>query len=292
MSENMAHTSDQINQAVNFILKLRPSYATILEFYGKIFSAQEDMKPHLNINPVIISKDLIQIKARDKFPLISISEFGIDQQASKELFKRICSISADSNDYLADSARKLIRLLDFDQIDFEALVSSLLNNDDSFFEKNSTQFDLDKKVLAFITYNSIKPCLSACADQLASYLDKNVEWGKGYCPICGSAPGISMFQGQGERFLYCSFCWHKWTAKRIYCPFCDNRDTESLQYLFSEDEKEYRVDICDKCNKYIKTVDTRATERLIYPPLEQVATLHLDIKAKEIGLLSGVELFL
>ena len=100
---------------------------------------------------------------------------------------------------------------------------------------------------------------------------------------------LSMFEGEvGERFLLCGFCWHKWSSKRLYCPFCDNTDNKTLNYLYSEEEKEYRIDLCDKCKKYIKTIDTRKTERIIYPPLEQVATLHLDIKAKEMKYESGI----
>jgi len=40
--------------------------------------------------------------------------------------------------------------------------------------------------------------------------------------------------------------------------------------------------------KYVKTVDTRKIDRFFYPPLEQIATLHLDMKANETGLERGV----
>ena len=50
-------------------------------------------------------------------------------------------------------------------------------------------------------------------------------------------------------------------------------DSKDLHYIFSEEEKDLRVDLCDKCNKYLKTLDMREVDRLIYPPLEQVATL-------------------
>jgi FdhE protein len=99
-----------------------------------------------------------------------------------------------------------------------------------------------------------------------------------------------MFEGEwGERFLLCSFCGHKWSSRRLYCTFCDNTDSITLNYIYSDEEKEYRVDLCDKCKKYIKTIDTRKTERIIYPPLEQVATLHLDTKAKEMRYESGTD---
>jgi formate dehydrogenase maturation protein FdhE len=48
--------------------------------------------------------------------------------------------------------------------------------------------------------------------------------------------------------------------------------------------------VCDSCKTYIKAVDKRNADRIIYPPLEFVSSLHLDIKAQEMGLKSGIEL--
>jgi FdhE protein len=81
-------------------------------------------------------------------------------------------------------------------------------------------------------------------------------------------------------------------VKRIFCPFCDHSDNKDLHYIFIEEEKEFRVDLCDRCKKYLKNLDARRADRLIYPPLEQVATLHLDIKAQEEGFGPGMMLYL
>ena len=43
-----------------------------------------------------------------------------------------------------------------------------------------------------------------------------------------------------------------------------------------------RIDLCDECHRYIKTIDTRgitATDRLP----EDLATLHLDVVATQTG---------
>jgi FdhE protein len=53
---------------------------------------------------------------------------------------------------------------------------------------------------------------------------------------------------------------------------------------------EFRVNLCDSCKKYLKTLDSRETERMIYTPLEQIASLHLDYKAEEMGYESGIPL--
>jgi len=290
MADNIQLTEDQITKAAESLKELRPAYGAILDFYKQIFIAQEDSKDKIQINQIQISEKMLSIKAEENFPLINMSEFAIDAKASKILLIKICGITKESSGNMASSAQAILKAIDAEEFDFDSLFFGLLEEDDSIFEKTAKKHDIKKDDLAFIVYNTIKPSLSLCAKQLSTYLDKDKPWGKGYCPICGSPPGLSMFQGEGERFLLCAFCWHKWSSRRLYCPFCDNTDTKTLNYFFSEDEKEYRVDLCDKCKKYIKSIDTRKTERIIYPPLEQVATLHLDIKAKEMKYESGIYL--
>lgn len=289
MADNIQLTEDQITKAAESLKELRPAYGAILDFYKQIFIAQEDSKDKIQINQIQISEKMLSIKAEENFPLINMSEFAIDAKASKILLIKICGITKESSGNMASSAQAILKAIDAEEFDFDSLFFGLLEEDDSIFEKTAKKYDIKKDDLAFIVYNTIKPSLSLCAKQLSTYLDKDKPWGKGYCPICGSPPGLSMFQGEGERFLLCAFCWHKWSSRRLYCPFCDNTDTKTLNYFFSEDEKEYRVDLCDKCKKYIKSIDTRKTERIIYPPLEQVATLHLDIKAKELKFKSGID---
>jgi FdhE protein len=101
---------------------------------------------------------------------------------------------------------------------------------------------------------------------------------------------LAWLEADGQRFLYCSFCWHRWPGRRAVCSSCENSDPQQLSYLYSEEEKEYRLDVCDACRKYIKTVDGRHLSRLAYPPLELIASLHLDIKGGEAGYEAGLQL--
>ncbi|MDY6793416.1 MAG: formate dehydrogenase accessory protein FdhE [Thermodesulfobacteriota bacterium] len=290
MIDNIALTSDHIKQAVTALRSLRPVYRDLLDFYQQIFIAQEDSKSHVQIEPIQIPHDIISVKAKDDFPLINISDFVIDIQASKDLLIQICNIIKKMKGDMAASAQAVLQGIETGKLDPESLFFSLFEGGASFFEKTATRLKIDKSALAFITYNSIKPSLTICAAQLSTYLEKESMWEKGYCPVCGSMPGLSMFMEKGERFLFCSFCWHQWSSQRLHCPFCNNTDSKTLNYFYSEEEKEYRVDLCDSCKKYIKTIDTRETQRYIYPPLEAVSTLHLDIKAQEKGFESGVAL--
>ncbi len=290
MTADLAITSQQVKQAVAALKKLRPTYADLLNFYEKIFVAQEDSKSQINIDPLKISKETLALKRKEKFSLIAISEFVVDQNAATALLKQICQITETADSEMADAARVIQNAMTAGELNPHAVFAALLNTEDAYFKKIETDMGIEKKALAFVAYSSIKPSVVHCAEQLASYLDSDHPWDKGFCPICGSAPGFSLFEDDGNRVIFCGFCWHPWAAQRIYCPFCENKDSKTIHYYFSEKEKNYRIDVCDSCKTYLKAIDQRATDRLIYPPLEFVATLHLDIKAQEMGFQSGIQL--
>jgi FdhE protein len=290
MTAHLAITSQQIKQAAATLKKTRPAYTDLLNFYEKIFVAQEDSKSQIKIDPLKIGEEILALKKKEKFSLIDTSEFGLAPDAAIALLERVCQIVETANPEMADSARIIRKAVASETLDPQSLFAALLKTEDTYFEKVEKDLGIEKKVLAFVTDSSIKPSVVHCAEQLASYLDPDHPWDKGFCPVCGSAPGFSLFEDEGQRVLFCGFCWHRWAAKRIYCPFCENKDSNSLHYYFSETEKDYRVDVCDSCKTYIKAVDKRNADRIIYPPLEFVASLHLDIKAQEMGLKSGIQL--
>ena len=285
-------TAKQIKKAVSAIKALRPAYKDLLAFYEKLFLAQEATKSHIRLQPIEIPEDLLAVKRKERFPLIARKNFTVDIKASEALLREICRLAGEANEVMAHDSVKLMDALDRGTVDAPTLLSKTLSEDDIYFDETAKSLEIDKEVLLFMAHGSIRPSLSLCAGQLATYIDKDTLWGKGYCPVCGSPPAISILRGEGERFLFCSFCDHEWHSQRIYCPFCENKDQKTLHYFFSEEEEEYRVNVCDKCKRYIKTVDTREIKRSVYPFLEQVATLHLDIIAQNHGLQSGHPLWL
>ncbi len=290
MTADLAITSQQIKRAVAALKKLRPAYEALLNFYEKIFVAQENSKSQINIEPIRFSAETLTLKRKENFSLIVISEFVVDQKAATALLKQLCQITVTGNDEMAEAARGIQNAMAVGELDPHAVFAALINTDDAYFEQIEKDMGIEKKALAFIAYSSIKPSLVHCAEQLASYLRSDHPWDKGFCPVCGSAPGFSLFEDEGNRVLFCGFCWHQWATQRIYCPFCENKDSKTLHYFFSEKEKNYRIDACDNCQTYLKAIDQRSTDRIIYPPLEFIASLHLDIKAQEMGFKSGIQL--
>ena len=67
------------------------------------------------------------------------------------------------------------------------------------------------------------------------------------------------------------------------CYHCGNTENQTLRYFYIEEEEKYRMDICDKCKHYLKTLDSRKSQGEIVPAVEDIATLHLDILAEGEG---------
>ena len=291
MTSYLALTAEQVKKAVESVKKSKPVYAAILEFYGGVFEAQENCKGRLQIEPLQLSEALQTARAREQLPLIEIGEFIFDNKESAALFLTLSHLAVEANPDLSAAAKVIIAAVG-KTIKPDELFEGLLKGNEALFENIVDELEIEKPVLGFLTYNSLKPSIGECAEQLAVYLNPNEPWLQGYCPVCGSAPILSLLEDEGQRKLVCSFCWHLWSAKRVHCPYCDSSQNKDLHYFYSEEEKDTRVDVCDNCKKYIKTLDTRKVERLIYPPLEQISTIHLDIKAQEMGFESGIKLFM
>ena len=289
MTASLDVTIRQIETAAETLKRIKPVYESLLTFYQQLFISQEQSKAEIDLEPIRLSEEDIALKQKEYLPLVDITEFSIDTASSASLLVKVCQIIEDLNPEMAPAAQIIHKNLGNDIIAGE-LFSALLRSDDTYFEATALKWATDKQALAFVTYNSIKPSLMMCAEQLASYLGESENWLRGYCRVCGNAPGISILDDQGIHYLYCSFCWHQWPIARGKCPFCSKPDRSDHHYFYSETENGYRVDVCDRCKKYIKTVDMRNTSHRVYAPLEMVSSLHLDIQARELGFESCLEL--
>jgi len=277
MSESAA-AQENIRKACREVTAVRPFYTEMLKFYEAVFLAQESARIDTHVSKIDIPEDILEMKAADKFPLMAPADFIIDVAAATRLLEKLCEIAvASTSAEMKDAARMISEFIKSGALNPTYLFDLALGKDIA----GRIPPDVPSDMALLLGYNSIRPSLRLISEHLSASLDAKEPWRTGYCPICGSSPGLSMLKGDGDRWYVCSFCWHEWLTPRIYCPFCDNTDSSQLHYFFSDEEPEYRVDGCDRCSRYIKTVDLRKTSRTIVPVVEAIATLHLDMQAGE-----------
>jgi len=127
------------------------------------------------------------------------------------------------------------------------------------------------------------PMLQSCRRAWAERVP--TDWAYGYCPICGTWPALAEMRGlDGARHLRCGCCGGDWRTEWLRCPFCGEGDHETLGSLVSPDKLEReRIEVCDRCRGYVKTMTTLSAIRPEHVVLQDLATVVLDIAALERG---------
>jgi FdhE protein len=271
---------EKLKNRIEQIKKKRPGYGEILDFYQKVKEAQDQVKTSLKIGPIELKKEWKELLAKEGFSLIQREDFPLDIEVSAKLFQNLCQIGKEANPHMAEQVKKIKEAIDDKRIDLKKLLKKEAKEER--IEQMADELGLDKKVFLFLIQSTTKPSIEAGMEQLRSEIDPET-WLKGYCPICGSLPSLSLLKEEvGKRYLLCSYCGYQWRIDRIFCPFCNNKDQETLHYLFAEGEEAYRIDLCEECHQYIKMIDYRKLEESD-PVLEDLATLHLDLLASQKG---------
>lgn len=105
------------------------------------------------------------------------------------------------------------------------------------------------------------------------------------CPVCEARPQVAVLRPEGDggkRFLVCSLCFTEWEFRRILCPICGQEDHTKLPRYAAEGVAAVRVEACDSCKHYLKSVDM-TVDGLAVPLVDEVATAPLDLWAAEHG---------
>jgi formate dehydrogenase accessory protein FdhE len=105
------------------------------------------------------------------------------------------------------------------------------------------------------------------------------------CPFCGRTPGLGLLRQQGDgarRSLLCGFCLCEWEFRRIVCPGCDEKDHAKLPVYTAAEFPYIRVECCDACHTYTKSIDL-SKNGLAEPLVDEIASVPLDLWAQEHG---------
>jgi FdhE protein len=110
---------------------------------------------------------------------------------------------------------------------------------------------------------------------------------EGHCPACGSAPIVSVRKdlegsGGGARFLVCGLCATEWPFPRIRCASCQEQDPVKVPSFQSETQPGVRIEACETCRGYVKSLDLTLDARPL-PEVDDLVSIAMDLWALEEG---------
>lgn len=231
-----------------------------------------------------------QVTQGDSF--LTPATLPLDRTHIATLFSQLIEqITKDQNDLpeAIVTAASLIKTgLQDNDLDLDKAVDESLNGPGPTMQKWAEQTPEAPAALNFLVRAALEPSLSAAVTALVEWLGQNgindTIRQTGTCPVCGNLPYIlELKEKEGFRFAVCSLCRHEYRIRRLACPVCDNSDTKTLKFFTVPEEPGFRVETCDRCKTYTKTIDFRNLDRKPFPSLNDLESLALDFLATEQG---------
>ena len=262
-----------------------PHYTELLDIMADILILREEYRNSMKDPIFRVEENLITKKMEGGLPLIDFMGKEYDLTRPKEYFNSLISIAEKR---MPEVAQNIIDIIKSQQFDWEKMIHAS-------FDRKTEETDAQEllagreaeeniDLIDLFTEESLRPELEIIAEKYGEIIRKS-NWSEGYCPICGKEPKIGEIRDEeeGKRYLFCHQCGFKWHFHRIKCPFCGNEEQHSLAYFEVEGEERYRVDVCNKCRRYIKTVELPKSSEEPNLDIEDIATLHLDMIAYDEG---------
>ena len=128
--------------------------------------------------------------------------------------------------------------------------------------------------------------LQPYAEYLADHREVTIVDGTpSTCPLCGAKPAVGVLRSEGDgakKSLICMLCAHEWLFRRIYCPACGEEREPQMAFYSAPEIAHVRVDVCDTCHTYLKSIDLTKTGQAV-AVVDELAAIPLDLWAREHG---------
>jgi len=255
------------------LAKTLPHARQILEFYGLILKWQHETFQHISA-------------ASDARRLTGSLE--IDHSVVLDHFASLLTlVKRHGSETLAAQANELAANRD----SWSSLVASYWNGGQDcevFFARACLQ-----PYLELLANKQAQPFDSSLTAFAGAHADTDLQ-PRRLCPFCGRKPQLALLSNEtempgvagsaegGRRFLMCGDCLTLWPYQRIACAYCPEVVPSKLAYYAAQDMPHIRVECCESCEHYIKSLDLTQDQRPV-PVVDELAAVPLDLWAKEKG---------
>lgn len=270
--------------------KRLPALENIFDAFGPLLSAQEKADEILADWNDFTVPDAYAPRFEQGVPLfaeMSLPDLG---DYYREVFKLMAAAVAEGMPAMSEKSAVLLQVAE-DTMNLNDLAKAIWDEDQEAVFSLAEEWNADEQMLVFAGSLALKSFMVRMESRAADKIE-NMQWLKGYCPVCGTFPDLALLKKSGEdnaylkshggqRWLHCSGCGHEWRFKRNMCPWCENEDHEKMRYLQAQERANERVYVCESCRHYSVTVDTRELVEEPDPRVAPLGLVYLDIRAQE-----------
>jgi FdhE protein len=214
-------------------------------------------------------------------PLLTDASLSVERSFVRELFDAlVAALGEGKGAELRASLAKAVRAPAFAAVE---LLEAAIDHDKPRIEQMANELHTEPQALAALAQLGSTSLLHAARGALAP---DPFEESAGGCPFCGAHPTLAEVRGlERVKRLRCGRCGADFGSPTLSCAYCGERDHHKLGMLLPEGaaEQQSTVDVCASCGGYLKV---RRTLLAIAPgcvPLEDLASVELDLAALSRG---------
>jgi FdhE protein len=279
MNNLTIHPVDRVINGLDKLTDANPDLEGAVDFYEEVLPLMDQIRPtlhglHLDMNEA-------RVKLHQGVPLLW-GEFSTAAGAdpSMELFMTLCRLATEGGN---EDGEILMQAVLNGDVDLRQLMVEALRLERGELMAVARSLNIELLSMEAILRHMLMPIVQAYASAFGQILDF-AEWRQGYCPVCGDWPLFGELHGRDKlRHLRCGRCTASWRFKRLACIWCGTTKRQDLSFLYEPEAKTWRVDVCEHCRGYVKTL-------VSYDPLEadmllvhDLQTLYMDQLAVDAG---------
>ena len=278
--------AERVHNAIERMREDLPQLATVFDAFNGLLAAQAALKAEL---PAINNNDLSidPIQYSQGVPILAGAAFTLSTDDLRTASERLMPAMEKGFPKIKKQLAIIKKAIESKNQDSGLCLTAMGACADEEIDRTASNLGVDMGILQFVLGQLAKPFVQKQADSLTP-LPQDLQWHKGYCPVCGSWPEMGFLEGkEGRRCLRCSFCGHEWAYMRTKCPFCESENQDKLELLFSEDRNSERAELCYECMKYLVSVDLRDRLGDVVREAAPLGLVYLDVLAQDKGFSPG-----
>jgi FdhE protein len=281
----MTQTDNRILQLEKMIEDLsakKPHSEPIVTAFRPVIIEKNRMMESLQLKPVD-TKNLNRAKINEGVPVIKQIALFEDVPLEDIALSMIPALKAGFQ-ALREDLERLQTALYTESINLPDFFKTYPEGGETILINWSKTWNMQSEILPVLLRTVTWIVLHRRAKEITQYLDKS-NWQKGYCPVCGSLPSISLIQEKGgERRLHCFHCGHNWRFSRVLCPCCEYGGQKETTFFFIEGNRQEAAYTCDQCKKYLLTLTQVSDDVMeINCDVAALGLIHLDMIMQDRG---------
>lgn len=275
----MSESDQELMRALGKAREQHQELAPLLDFYLDLFQVQLTAKENLP-DPEVRDELAIRWRLDGGIPQLTFDQLGVQSEPFAQLVADVREVLLTHNpSWDPDPPPE-----DWTPGQLVTLAREVFETWDTLTAPRQGTAPSELAEQAGVWTMAVGLSLAAYLQRAAKVILPHLEldrWVSGHCPICGGRPNFSLLEPEsGARKLMCSRCSSQWGFSRTVCPFCD---TDVRPGYYPSDDGLYRLYVCSSCRRYLKTIDLRHARREVFPTIERLVTVGMDLAAQQEG---------